>query len=330
MMATMQYPVDTEQTKTQREDRVLTLLHLLGPEAAEQVLGRLDSQTMSLLKNRLKEFAINPPPVRKQQQVLEEFERFFQFALTSTRSSLKLHNPGWDAAEDSESPEPEVYPPSGDPLIDLEKMNMYQLAGALEEEQPRTVALLLRVVTPKRVAQILNLLPEDKRELVVREMSRDPRAPEIILRRIAATTVDRAAALPPEPRKKDDPVQRMVEVLRATDKPRRRTILKSLEEQDPDKAAQISRSLYQFDDLAAMPDQQIQKVLARIDSTTLSTALYGAEEKIVGKIMGNLSKRARASLQEEMSFLRNVAAAQIRASRELVVQAIAESEQEEE
>lgn len=315
-----------------REERVLTLLHLLGPEAAEQVLDCLDAPLNDTLRSRLQGFEGELPPVRRQQQILEEFERFFRFTLASgprSKGGLKLHAPTAEEPdfEDDAPPQPQ-YRPSGDPLIDLERMNMYQLAGALEEEQARTVALLLKVVTPKRVAQILALLPEEKQEQIVREMSRDPRAPEIILRRIATTTVERALTLPAQPRKKEDPVQRMVDVLRATDKPKRRQILKALEEQNPEQASEINSQLYQFEDLASLADEQIQKVLARIDSTSLSTALFGADEEIVSKIMGNLSKRARGALQEELSFRRNVSASDLKAARILVVQAIAEAEQE--
>ncbi|WP_437226275.1 FliG C-terminal domain-containing protein [Planctomicrobium sp. SH661] len=314
-----------------REERVLTLLHVLGPEAAEQVLACLDPQTTSLLRNRLKDVSASPPPLRKQTQVIDEFERFFSFALATPAGGLKLHQ--GDDPEDSEgvgdeqSTQP-VYTLSGDALVDLEKMNMYQLSGALESEQPRTVALLLKVVSPKRVAQILGLLPEEKRENVVREMSRDPRAPEIILRRIASTIVERAISLPAEPRKNDDNVQRMVDVLRATEKSKRRQILKTLEAQDPAQAALINQALYQFDDLLNLEDAQIQKVLSRVDSSTLSTALFAADERLVDRIMNNLSKRARTALQEELSFRRNVSGSQLQASRQLMVQAIAESEQE--
>jgi flagellar motor switch protein FliG len=320
----MPKPLSTEATQEQREERVLTLLYLLGEDATEQVLGRLDPQLTSTLRNRLQNFADRLPPVRKQQQVLDEFDRFFHFA-SASRPSLRIHAGGGEEEEDDDAPS---FIPTGDALADLEKMNIYQLGGALEQEQPRTVALLLKVVSPKRAAQLLNLLPEERRELVVREMSRDPRAPEIILRRIAATAVERAATLPAEPPKKEDPVQRMVAVLRATDKAKRRQMLKALEAQDAEQAAQINQSLYQFEDLGSMEDAQIQKILSRIDSASLSMALYGADEAILGKIMGNLSKRARASLQEELSFLKNVNGTQQRAARQLVVQAIMEVEQE--
>ena len=320
--------MSVELTSAAREERVLTLLHLLGADAAEQVLTRLDPQAATTLRNRLQSFKDRLPGVKKQRQVLEEFERFFKFAKTTAKPNLKLHAPGEDEDDEPEVPEEPVYRLSGDPLIDLEKMNRYQLSAALNEEQPRTVALLLKVVSARRVAQLLDLLEESHREATVQELGRDPRAPEVILRKIAATTVERATALPAKPPKKDDPVQRMVEVLRATDKAKRRQILKALEQQDPEQAALINKSLYRFDDLATLEDSQVQKVLSRVDSATLSTALFGAEEKILNKIMNNLSKRARASLQEELTFRRNVPGNQLQVAREQVVQAISEAEQE--
>jgi flagellar motor switch protein FliG len=162
----------------------------------------------------------------------------------------------------------------------------------------------------------------------VQELSRDPRAPDLILRKIASTTVNRAVTFPTEPPKKEDPVDRLVNVLRATEKSQRRQILSALEQQNPDQAAKINQSLYRFEDLASLQDQQVQKVLSRVDSATLSTALFGADEAILNKIMANLSKRARASLQEELSFRKNVAPTQLRSAREMVIHAIAEADQE--
>jgi len=318
--------LQAEQSRLQREDRVATLLHLLGAEATEQVLTRMDPALVAGVRQRLGTLATAPPHARRQRQVLDDFERFFQFTLANVTPQLKLHTEEEEPAED----ENEEILLTGDALADLERMNLYQLAGALADEQPRTIALLLKSTSATRIAQVLELMGDEKREQVVREMSTDPRAPEIILRRIAATTIERAQKLSAEPPAREDPVLRMVEILRATDKPKRRPILKALEEQDPEQATLINQALYQFDDLLKMDDAQIQKVLSRVDSTTLSTALFGADERIVEKIMNNLSKRARAALQEELAFRKNVTGAQLRASRQLVTQAIGEAEQESE
>ncbi|WP_437187017.1 FliG C-terminal domain-containing protein [Planctomicrobium sp. SH668] len=310
-----------------QKDRVLTLLHLLGEEASAKVLDNLDVQISNDLRLQMKQTANAPITAKKQQAVLEDFERFLGFVLKNGRPELRLHT---EDDEEEEVPTEEPYILSGDPLKDLELMNAVQVAAALQMEQPRTVALLLKGLTPPRVATLLKLLSTDKREAVVREMSRDPRAPEVILRRIAATTVEHATSLPNSIQPNDSALQRMVEVLRATEKSQRRNILRALESENPEQAKAINQALYRFEDIEHLDDQQIQKVLAKIDSTTLSTALFGAGEGLVTKILNNLSKRARTSLQEELTFRRNVSGSQLQASRELVTRAIAESEQESE
>jgi flagellar motor switch protein FliG len=322
--------VPIESPTAMREERVLTLLHLLGDEAAEEVFGCLDSDLAARLRRQLEPFSENPPSTRRQQQVLDEFDRFFRFAVSTSPRKLRMHVPDDDDDEEEEElPRPKkVYQPKGDPLADLEKMNVYQLARALNEEQPRTVALLLNVISVQRTAELLSLFPEDRRDRIAREIASDPQAPELILRKIADTTVHRATTFPAEPPKENDPVQRMADVLRATEKPKRREILQAIEEQDADRAARIQQALYKFEDLAELDDHQIQQILSRVDSSTLSTALFDADQKILDKVFKNLSKRARASLEEEIGFQRHVPGPQLNAARELLVRAIAEVEQE--
>ncbi|HWL07354.1 MAG TPA: FliG C-terminal domain-containing protein [Planctomicrobium sp.] len=316
--------MDADQSKSLREERVLSLLHMLGNEAAEAVFPHLEPETAAMLRQRFSSFTPASTTVRKQKQILDDFERFLQFTRRGSNSGLKLHQEE-DVAEEAAE---EIVEMTGDPLIDIDRINIYQLASALDEEQPRTVAILLKLVSPHRIAQVVELLSDEKREQVIGQISQDPRAPELIMKRLAASAIARAMQMPTQPRPKDDPVFRLVEVLRATAKPKRRHILKAIEDQNPDQAILVNKSLYQFEDLKGMDDSQIQRILARVDSATLSTALFGADEEIVDRIMGNLSKRARASLQEELSFRKNVTGAQLRASRDLVTSAIAESEQE--
>jgi len=320
--------MDLDHLKTLREERVVTLLQMLGPDAMDSVFPLLPLETAALLKQRLARATDHPVSVRKQKQILEDFERFLQFSKVNASPALKLHTGEEDPEETGDEIEEEILELTGDPLTDIDRINVFQLAGALENEQPRTVALLLKSVSPKRIAQIVELLSDEKKQQVIGEMSHETRAPEIILRRMAASAIERAKTMPTEPRPKDDPVFRLVEVLRATEKPKRRQILKAIEDRSPDQAVLVNQSLYQFEDLLTMDDTQIQRILARVDSSTLSTALFDSDERILERIFSNLSKRARASLQEELSFRKNVTGAQLRAARQLVTSAIAESEQE--
>ena len=80
--------------------------------------------------------------------------------------------------------------------------------------------------------------------------------------------------------------------------------------------------LYQFEDLLLIEDRSIQKLLAEIDSKTLGLALKDAPQEISEKVMGNLSKRARESLTEEISFLGLVPSAELQRAQKAVVEVI--------
>jgi flagellar motor switch protein FliG len=125
-------------------------------------------------------------------------------------------------------------------------------------------------------------------------------------------------------------VQRMAEVLRSTEKKLQKEMLKTLMDQDADMTARIQKLLFRFEDLTEMDDTQVRAVLGKVETSTIATALYQADQKILDKVMGNLSKRARETLEEELSFLSRVPETQIKTARETVGEAIAEVEMESE
>jgi flagellar motor switch protein FliG len=104
--------------------------------------------------------------------------------------------------------------------------------------------------------------------------------------------------------------------------------LESLQEQDPDAAAQLSDLLYRFDDILDLDDRAVQQILGQIDVNTLAAALSGAEEAISEKILKNLSRRASDMLKEELQFSGRTPASKIENARMAVTKLIAKTEQE--
>ncbi len=302
------------------QDRILTFLNMLDDDVAEHTLRSMDPDIAGQLRELISDSGRRRPTAKAQRQVLDEFGRFFRFAVKFTKPALKIHNPNKD---DDTAPE---FVSSGDSLDDLQNMNIYQITAALEEESPRTSAILMKEMSTDRTAEVLGLMRNDVRSAIVRELTLDPQAPPILVQQIARTTVERASTLPPERHEDPDPVARMAAVLRATDKPMRRDMMKTLQEQDPDMTAKIQKLLFRFEDLVDLEDFQVRDVLGKVETSTISTALFGADESIMDKVMANLSKRARETLQEELSFLSRVPEAQLKMARETVSDAIAEVE----
>lgn len=304
------------------QNRILTFLSLLDDDVAEHTLRSMDPAVSEQLREMLANSTAPRPSAKMQRKVLDEFSRFFRFAVKFSKPTLSVHNPN-KPSSDAES-----YELTDDSLDDLENMNVIQLTAALEEESARTCAILMKEMSAARTAEVLALMAPEFRQQVVFELTLDPKAPKILVLQIARSTVERAATLPAERHEEPDPMERMAEVLRAADKPMQRDMLRKLKEQDPAMTAQIQKLLFRFDDLIHLDDFQVRAVLGKVETSTISTALFEVDDALMQKVMGNLSKRARETLEEELSFLSRVPEAQLTSARETVAEAIAEVEME--
>ncbi|CAK9014259.1 Flagellum-specific ATP synthase [Durusdinium trenchii] len=323
-----------------KEKQVLALLELLGDDVADAVLSRLRPERAKQLRSQLAKGELDDEGADAA-ELLADFEKFFRFVVETGQSGPRLHQPDTESpvpapAEEtpSNSPVEEEQLPrfeaSNDPIADLERVTIHQLAGAVAEEQPSTIALLLNRVSTARTAEVLGLLPEEIRSEVALELNRDRRLPEALLQQMARTAISRAAKLPANPTPKPDRIQRMADVLRAVDKTQRQEMLAAIEEHDPDSVASIMQRLYVFSDLADLPDRTLQKVLGQVETTTLATALSGADEQLIEKIEGNLSKRAREALRDERQLLVGLSESRIEKARSMIAQILATLDQEEE
>lgn len=219
---------------------------------------------------------------------------------------------------------------TGDPLRDLQALSIHQVALALASEQARTTAILLSNLPAKLTGDVLNLLKPDYQKLVMKELTKEQHAPAVLVERIARATFIRAQQLPPDAPDTRDHADRVAEVLRSVPKAGRRNMLAAIEEQDPELAKSLLTRIYRFDDIASLSKAVVQRVLGEVDSTNLTTALFGAEDEVKDAIFANLSKRARQTIEEEMQFMTNVAESRITQARNAIAEVIAKIDMESE
>ena len=68
-------------------------------------------------------------------------------------------------------------------------------------------------------------------------------------------------------------------------------------------ASQVRELLFTWDDLATIEKRAMQKILASIDTKTLSIALKACPEGVFENIMNNLSSRVRDMVLDEKELL---------------------------
>ena len=219
---------------------------------------------------------------------------------------------------------------TGIPLLDLQTLSIHQMALALTSEQPKTCAILLSNLPAKLAGDILSLLKSEHQKLVMKEITKEQHAPQVLIERIAKATFIRAQQLPADPPDNRNHADRVAEVLRSVPKAGRREMLAVIEEQDPDLARSLLTRIYRFDDIAGLGKTVVQRILGEIDSNNLTTALFGAPQEITDAVYANLSKRARQTIEEEMQFMTNVTQARIQQARDSIAEVIARIDMESE
>jgi flagellar motor switch protein FliG len=284
-----------------------------------------------VIRRGLQDESARKLPQDQQNELLDNFERFFQFAIQNAPSGPQLFDP--DTRSDQEKKEDEAKRRArmaGDPVAELEELSVYQIAGALETEQPRTVAILLSKFAPQLAAEVLALLLPDHRNNVVKEMARGMESPKLLVERIARATMQRGMTLPADPPDRRDRIDRLGELMREVPKAFRREMMAAIEEDDQELSQLITKKLYRFEDIVSLDGRLVQQILGEIDGTTLTTALFEVEPEILEAILGNLSRRARQTIEEELQFQTHVPASRVTAAREAVAEVIGKVDQQSE
>ncbi len=319
---------------TGRDQQAIVLLKLLGEEGLEPVLSRLPPGQADALRRRLKETS-TAPSMAQQRDVMAAFEEQMTLVKKSAPPApaphLKLVTADGrsEVADEAADDKPETFELTDKPMADLARLPTVRLCAALAAEQPRTIAVLIGRLTAQRIADILKTLPDAQRDQVVVELTRESNVSQIVLERIARTVILRAVALPASDLERKGRIERMADVLRNLEKPRRLELLAALEERDHETSEKLTTILYRFDDLQNTEDTLIQRVLADIDTDTLSTSLFEAPPELKAKILGNLSKRARAAIEEELQFQKKIPRIRVEQARRDLLKIVAKVDREE-
>jgi len=190
-----------------------------------------------------------------------------------------------------------------------------QLSNTLRGEHPQTIALILAHLDPAQVAAILRELePALGGEVMFRIARMEKVAPEMIslVERAIGSEADLAFS---QGLSSVGGPAAVAAILNLVSSSLEKEVLDLVTEKDPLLSDQIKNLMFVFEDLSALDDKSLQRLLREVDVKQLSLALKAASPELRTKIMGTMSQRAVAGLKEEMEFLgpvkmRDVEAAQ--------------------
>ena len=120
----------------------------------------------------------------------------------------------------------------------------------------------------------------------------------------------------------------LVEILNNVDRGTEKTIMETLEDQEPELAEEIKKRMFVFEDIILIDDRGIQQILRSIDNKELSLALKGSSEEVAQKILKNMSKRAAETLREDMEYMGPVRVKDVQEAQQKVVNVIRKLEED--
>ncbi|MCK6445915.1 MAG: hypothetical protein L6Q99_05930 [Planctomycetes bacterium] len=187
------------------------------------------------------------------------------------------------------------------PFMVIEKEPSKNIAIALGEQSEPVIALVLAHLDPSLSADVLRSLePKRAYDVVKRMASVTPPSTDVLV----AISEDLSARLKeiasgpvvtePTLRKKT-----IADMLNFSPAEVETNVLDSMAKDDADLAKEVREFMFTWEDLAKVEKRPMQKILASVDTKTLSIALKACSPKVEGNVMANLSERVRVMVAEE-------------------------------
>jgi len=202
------------------------------------------------------------------------------------------------------------------------KADPSQLLNFIQNEHPQTIALILAYLHPEQAGMILSSLPPDLQIDVAKRLATLDRTTPEVLREIEGALEERLSAFVVDDYTSAGGIDAVVDVLSMVDRSTEKTIIDSLEEQEPELAEEIRKRMFVFEDIITLDDRSIQKVLREVDSKDLALALKTASEEVASRIYRNMSKRAAEMLKEDIDYLGPVRLRDVEETQQKIVAVI--------
>ena len=196
------------------------------------------------------------------------------------------------------------------------------LLNFIQQEHPQTIALILAYLEPQKASVILQNLPDEIQSDVARRVATmDTTSPDV-LREVERVLEKKLSTVSSEDYTAAGGVDSIVEILNLVDRSSEKSIIESLEDEDPDLAEEIKKKMFVFEDIVMLDDRSISKVLREVNNDEMAKALKQVDAEVQDKIFRNMSKRAGAMLRDEMEYMGPIRVKDVEEAQQKIVSII--------
>ncbi|MBE6062720.1 MAG: flagellar motor switch protein FliG [Clostridium butyricum] len=205
------------------------------------------------------------------------------------------------------------------PFSIARKADAKQLLNVIMSEQPQTIALILCYLQADKAAQVMAELPEETQSEVAYRIATMNTTSPMVIKEIESVLESKLSSVVRTEMTTLGGVETLVGILNSVDRTTEKNITEGLEREDAELADKVKSSMFVFEDIVSLDDVSIQRILREVESGDLSLALKGCSDEVANAIYRNQSKRAAASLKEDMEFLGPVRITDVEKAQQKIV-----------
>lgn len=295
----------SRERRTKGIKKAAALLISLGPELSAKVLKLLPDEDIEVITAEVANTTRIEPDFKE--QVLSEFIDMHQAHSYMLEGGVKYAREMLDralgASKSVEIMRRLTESTALKPFAFAKKVDPRQLAGAISEEHPQTIALILSYLEPEQSASILSLLSPDMRSDVAKRIATMERVSPEVLGELDTVLSGKFGNFAQQDFAAAGGIKALVGILNRVDRATEKMIFEQLERDDPSLAEDIRKRLFVFEDIIMLDDSAIQRVVRELDPKDLGLALKGSGAEVSQRIFKNMSKKAGELLREDMEYM---------------------------
>jgi len=177
-----------------------------------------------------------------------------------------------------------------------------QVAPFISHEHPQTIALILSQLVPGQASGILQLLPERMQADVAHRIATMENIPPAVLREVEESLEASLRDILGGVQDVGGP-KVVADVLNLTGSSTEKNVLDQLDKQDPEVGETVRNLMFVFADIAKLRNHELQVLLSEVDQKDLVTALKGADDALMERVLTNMSDDKGKLLQKEREDL---------------------------
>ena len=300
------------------------LLISLGPEKSSKIFKHLKEEEIEQLTLEIANTRSVSPQLKE--QILNEFYEVCLAQQYIAEGGIGYARDLLEKALGEEKPKDVIGRLTASlqvrPFEFIRKTDPGQLLNFIQDEHPQTIALILSYLPSSQASMIVSSLPLEKQADVAKRIAKMDRTSPDVIKEVERVLERKLASLVNQDYTIVGGVDAIVDILNNVDRGTERHIMENLEIDEPELADEIRKKMFVFEDILALDDRTIQRVLRDVQNDDLAIALKGANEEVQNTIFNNLSKRLSAMIREDMDFMGPVRMKDVEEAQQKIVNII--------